>query len=402
MKRLILLLLSATVLFACTDALDDGRGVSLESSHEVLEAGGGAVFLRVKAAGDWSLKLLEGSDWATLGTNSGRGDRNNILLSFSKNPVESSRRVSMELRCGKKSVFLALMQEAGSPETPVDPVNPDPPTPPTPPTPGTYGSPTAAPHWLELPATSADDDFSFFSHDCTLNGNKMRNYAYYWDFDNRVSLWVAYPLCSVYMGSSGRSDAWGYDPLMPAALQQDVSGGYQGSGRYDRGHQLPSADRTANYSLNATTFYGVNMTPQNNTLNTGVWSTLESKVRDWSKQSDTLYVVTGCVVDGSKSYALDRSGHHVTVPVAYFKALLRYQKNSTIGYSDFMGAAFWYDHYEYSQSGKKFSSAQSMSLEELETKLGYQLFVNLSERVDAATVAKIKSEKPAGVSWWWK
>ena len=60
MKRLILLLLSATVLFACTDALDDGRGVSLESSHEVLEAGGGAVFLRVKAAGDWSLKLLEG------------------------------------------------------------------------------------------------------------------------------------------------------------------------------------------------------------------------------------------------------------------------------------------------------------------------------------------------------
>ena len=43
-----------------------------------------------------------------------------------------------------------------------------------------------------------------------------------------------------------------------------------------------------------------------------------------------------------------------------------------------------------------------MSLEELETKLGYQLFVNLSERVDAATVAKIKSEKPAGVSWWWK
>ena len=103
----------------------------------------------------------------------------------------------MELRCGKESVFLALMQEAGSPETPVDPVNPDPPTPPTPPTPGTYGSPTAAPHWLELPATSAADDFSFFSHDCTLNGNKMRNYAYYWDFDNRVSLWVAYPLCGV-------------------------------------------------------------------------------------------------------------------------------------------------------------------------------------------------------------
>ena len=398
MKRLLLLLLSATVLFACTDGLDDGHIASLEASQSVLDAGGGAIFLRVKATGDWSLRLLEGSDWGVINTVAGRGDTNNILLTYSANPEETSRRLTMELRCGKESAFLALTQAAGSSVDPVDPVDPDPPTPPTP---ATYGSPTAAQHWLELPATSAADEYRFFSHDCTLNGSKMRNYAYYWDFTDRVSLWVAYPLCNVYMGGSGRSEAWGFDPLMPAALQQDVSGGYQGSGRYDRGHQLPSADRTANYSLNATTFYGVNMTPQNNTLNTGVWSTLESKVRDWAKQSDTLYVVTGCVVEGSNSYALDRSGHHVTVPVAYFKALLRYQKNSTIGYSDFMAAGFWYDHYEYSQSGKKFGKEQSMSLEELEAKLGYKLFVNLSDRVDEATVSKIKSEKPANVGWWW-
>ena len=388
MKRLILLLLSATVLFACTDALDDGRGVSLESSHEVLEAGGGAVFLRVKAAGDWSLKLLEGSDWATLGTNSGRGDRNNILLSFSKNPAESSRRVSMELRCGKESVFLALMQEAGSPETPVDPVNPDPPTPPTPPTPGTYGSPTAAPHWLELPATSADDDFSFFSHDCTLNGNKMRNYAYYWDFDNRVSLWVAYPLCSVYMGSSGRSDAWGYDPLMPAALQQDVSGGYQGSGRYDRGHQLPSADRTANYSLNATTFYGVNMTPQNNTLNTGVWSTLESKVRDWSKQSDTLYVVTGCVLTTTSDPTLqttnDNEGKAVAIPKAYYKVLLKYKAGEANG--GYSAIGFWMENRAYGATGLSRSFARSV--DEIETLTGIDFFHNLNDTFEKEVEAK--------------
>jgi endonuclease G len=395
MKRLLLLLSTAAVLFACTDGLEEGRTkASLEASQTLLDGGGGAIFIRVKAEGDWSLHLMEGSEWATLGSNAGRGSKNNILLSYSANEGEANRRLSMELVCGKESAFLAITQAAGTPETP------DPPTPPTP-APPTYGSPTAAPHWLELPATSADDDLSFFSHDCTIGGKKLRNYAYYWNFDARVAHWVAYPLCSVYMGSSGRSEAWGFDPLMPASLQQDVSGGYQGSGRYDRGHQLPSADRTASYSLNATTFYGVNMTPQNNTLNTGVWSALESKVRDWAKRSDTLYVVTGCVVTGSTSYALDRSGHHVTVPVAYFKALLRYQKNSTIGYADYMAAGFWYDHYEYSQSGKSFGKGQSMSLDELEEKLGYKLFVNLPEQVGAETAAKIKSEKPANVSWWW-
>ena len=45
MKRLLLLLLSATVLFACTDGLDDGHIASLEASQSVLEAGGGAIFL---------------------------------------------------------------------------------------------------------------------------------------------------------------------------------------------------------------------------------------------------------------------------------------------------------------------------------------------------------------------
>ena len=400
MKRLLLLLLSAAVLFACTDGLEEGRTKpSLEAHQTLLDAGGGAVFIRVKAEGDWSLHLMEGSEWATLGTNAGRGSRNSILLSFDRNSEETVRRLTMELRCGKESAFLALSQAAGSPDVP-DTL--DPPTPPTPTPPATYGTPTAAPHWLELPATEASDGFSFFSHDCTISGKKLRNYAYYWDFDARVSHWVAYPLCSVYMGSSGRSEAWGYDPLMPASLQQDVSGGYQGSGRYDRGHQLPSADRTANYSLNSTTFYGVNMTPQNNTLNTGIWATLEGKVRDWANQSDTLYVLTGCVVEGSTSYALDRSGHHVTVPVAYFKALLRYQKNSTIGHAGYMAAGFWYDHYEFSQSGKSFGKGQSMSLDELEAKLGYKLFVNLQEQVGAETVAEIKSEKPADVSWWWK
>ena len=137
------------------------------------------------------------------------------------------------------------------------------------------------PQWLELPATDASDGLDFFARDCRLEDKMIRNYSFYWDYSNRVSHWVAYPLCKVYLGTAGRSEAWGYDPLLPAMKQQNVSGGYKegNNGWYARGHQLPSEDRTANVSLNATTFYGTNIVPINNDFNGGVWHTLEEKVR---------------------------------------------------------------------------------------------------------------------------
>ena len=255
--------------------------------------------------------------------------------------------------------------------------------------------------WLELPETSATDGLDFYSRKCTLDGKTVRNYSFYWDYTNRVSHWVAYPLYSAFMGNSGRSEAWGYDPLLPAAKQQNVSGGYRegDNGWYSRGHQLPSADRTANGDINATTFYGTNITPQTEDFNSGVWVTLESRVRDWAKSSDTLYVVTGCVTDGAKHYVLDRSDNRITVPTAYFKAVLRYSRNTTLGRSGYMSAAFWYDHENYPQT---FSKKESLSVKALEAKLGYSLFVNLAAKLGAETARAIKEEEPSTVNWWWQ
>ena len=393
MKRLLLLLMTATVLFACTDGLDEGRPkASLEASQAVLDAGGGAIFIRVKAEGDWSLQLMEGKDWGVLSTVAGRGDRNNVLLTYPANPDAAPRRLTMELLCGKESAFLALNQMAGTPEPEPGP-DPD--------VPG--GMPTTViPKWLELPATSVEDGLDFFARpSVSLNAKQLRNYAYYWNYTDRVAAWVAYPLCSAYLGSSGRTEEWGYDPLMPASKQQNVSGGYRegNNGWYARGHQIPSADRTFDRVLNATTFYGTNMTPQNNDFNSGVWAVLEGKVRDWATKSDTLYVVTGCVVDGAKYYVLDRSGNKITVPTAYFKAVLRYQKNSTIGHNGYMATAFWYNHENFPNA---FTKNECMSVARLEEKLGYNLFVNLPGLVGDAVAAEIETENPSAVSWWWQ
>lgn len=393
--RLISLLLPLALLLACTDGLTPSKPTtppSLEAAGGALDAAGGSMFLSVKADGQWSLRVEEGADWASVSPSTGEGSRNSVVLTYASNTGFTPRTLFLLLETGDGSARLSLTQSAktipggqvpGGGEIPGQ------------------GTAMALPTWLELPATDATDGLDFFARDCTLGGKKMRNYAFYWDYTARVSHWVAYPLTSAYMGSSGRSEEWGYDPLLPAAKQQNVSGGYRegNNGWYARGHQIPSADRTADKSLNATTFYGTNMTPQNNDFNGGVWSTLEGKVRSWAGSSDTLYVVTGCVVEGAKYYVIDRSGNKITVPTAYFKAVLRYKKDSTVGQNGYMAAGFWYDHEGYPNT---FSNKESMSIDDLEKKLGYELFVNLSGVVGESAAASIKSEKPASNNWWWQ
>lgn len=365
--------------------------LELSLSETEIAAEAGSVFVRVSSDVSWTLEISPAVEWASLSVTSGNGNKNSIILSCLPNKDVSERSLTVVATAsgGKVTSSARLAQRGYTAPTPS----------------GKKGGRAAvSPYrWLELPATAVSDGMDFLWHELELGGKTVRNWSCYWNYADRVSLWVAYPLCNAYLGSLSRSDAWGFDPLLSAASQQNVSGGYRvgNNGYYDRGHQIPSADRTASYEMNATTFYGTNMTPQLNTLNSGVWAKLEGKIRDWSKLSDTLFVVTGCVVQGASHYALDRSDVRVTVPTAYYKAVLRYKKDSTIGHGGFMGAAFWYDHEGVSWSGKPFSSAQSLSIAELEQKLGYPLFVNLPDRVGEKAANEIKTEKPANLNWWW-
>ena len=259
---------------------------------------------------------------------------------------------------------------------------------------------------LEIPEMSDADGSDFYYHEGKLNEKPVRNWSFYWDYDNRVSRWVAYPLYKAIFSGASRSDAWGYDILLPAAKQQNVSGGYieGNNGWYERGQLIPSSDR-AGYDLNVSTFYGTNMAPMNPDFRSGVMSNLEGKIRSWAGQSDTCYVVSGCVCDGAKYYVLDRSGNNITVPTAFYKAVLRYSSNTTIGIDGFCAIAFFFDHEEYSNSSKSsmpISSAMSMSVSELEKVLGYKLFVNLASVIGEDKANSVKQQNPKDINWWWK
>ena len=372
--------------------------LALSIKTNTVASGKGQQFVNVKCSGDWTLALVAETgevDWARLSATSGTGNKSNVILSYDVNAGEQDRSLKIYLDNGSKSVFCELKQ-LGSGRHPED--DPD--------TGGDNGSgdngsgdngsgnaDLSATGWLELPAMD-NPNLGYYAHHFKMNGKTYRNYSFGWSQKDRVALWVAYPLCKLYTnGSAGRTNAWALDPL----LGEDSAapfGGY--AGNYARGHQLPSADRQCCYDANAQTFYGTNMTPQLNEHNEKIWADLEGKVRGYANTSDTTYVVTGVIVSASSKKERDSYGQSVTIPDAYFKAILKYSKSSTLG--AWNAAAFYLEHRAYSGSVSK---EHSMSIDELEEMTGIDFFVNLPAKIGEDQAAKLEAADPAGSSVWW-
>lgn len=365
--------------------------VSFRSNSE--SASKGSVFVEVQAEGEWTLSLdfLSAEPWATLSHTSGTGSKNNIILSFEENGSGGERRLFITVKCGSKSSNAEFLQRGEE-------------------------IPATSPKgrgWLELPAIDTDT-LDYYFHEMTVSGKKSRNYSFGWDKKNRLSIWVAYPLNAELIGSGSRTDAWALDPLVPEKEQPRlIRGSYKNSSGawsgYSRGHQLPSADRLSR-EANMETFYGTNMTPQMGALNEFVWANLEKSVRNWSKQSDTLYVVTGCLVSDSPGIvydapdpvvdAADPTPRKITIPGHYFKALLRYSNGSTVGYSGYAAVGFIFDHKGYGDI--PITKSLAISIDRLEELTGIDFFSNLPAVVGETNAKAIEAQDPQNVSWWWK
>lgn len=369
---------------------------TIELGSPTVEAVGGGQFLHVKSDISWTLSFVSENgmtvDWISVDQDSGEGDCNVVVtVSPNKSEKERSAVITVENSAGKASKTIS--QKAKGSEVKPDPT----------PSGGNLSPKTG---WMELPAIPEGMDA--FTHSMTVGSVSTRNYSFLWDYDNLVAPWVAYPLCKWNIGNNiKRTNAWGLDPLLPEGKQPVLFRGFSegNNGWYARGHQIPSADRLTSYESNSMTFYGTNMTPQiQDGFNGDIWATLEGKVRSWANSSDTLYVVTGCVIDykdgETVKYALDNNGKKVTVPTGYYKVVLRYRANSTFGYSGYSACAILFDHKVYSD--KRITSEYSMSVDDLEKKTGIDFFVNLPAKVGEETTARIEAEDPKDVTWWWR
>lgn len=340
-----------------------------------------AVVLRAEQGTSYRITIQSEGDWAHLsgGVNQVEGVMEAtdkvVYVYFSKNSSGQSRMASVQVDFSYGGTFTLFFTQLS------------------------YDSTIAiSREWAELPLCKNENDYIYNTHYGTLGyKSDARNYTYCFDPTVRASLWVAYPLHSSHMSGEGNRNysSFGYDPTVSTSQQANLTKSY--NGWYDRGHQLPAADRKCSQQMMDQTFYATNMTPQQYNFNQNKWGVLEGRVRNMSC-SDTLYVVTGAYFDGVHHSSIDaqttdRSGNVCPTATHYYKVLLRTKKGNTglrideiKDAAQLRAIAIWLEHKDTGDD-TSITAADCISVAELEAKVGFTFFPMIDDEIEA----KVKS-----------
>lgn len=391
-KSFLLIFSLVFTLYSCKDDNNEittvPNQISWKTASSVTADAGSATISITGAIGTkWTVEITAGTDWCSFvyedfsgGNVTKQGEvtdgTNVVYLYYSTNTGAEERiaTVSVNFDGEEETHVLSLKQvAAGQSVLPDDPFDDSEET-------DEEGNKIAA--YVEVPTYKEDANYLYTIHYVKLNNQDVRNYSLCLDKTKKAALWVAYPLHNAYMGSAGRNEEWTYDPLIDTSYQPMLFSSYKGN--YDRGHQLPSADRQATDEMNRQTFYFSNMTPQLSGLNQNLWATLESKVRN-NICDDTLYVVTGCYFENTTTTTYDGGGNTVPVPTHYFKVLLRTTEGRTgksianCTASELKSIGFWVEQKAYGSDALIYSTCTSVAT--IEEKTGFTFFPTAPEEV---------------------
>ncbi len=165
-------------------------------------------------------------------------------------------------------------------------------------------------------------------------------------------------------GGQSRTDDFRIDPKVKT--NPVSSTGFQGSG-YDRGHLCPAADMALNFTSMSETFYMSNMAPMTPAFNRGIWSSIESWVRDSALSNGGLYVVTGPILNGNCGVL---SGG-IVVPCSFYKIAFKGGANPKV-------IGFILSNSGSSSPLRSFA----VSIDDIERKTGINFFPQLEDGVE--------------------
>lgn len=166
-----------------------------------------------------------------------------------------------------------------------------------------------------------------------------------------------------------RKDDFHSEKLLPDAERAELSD-YENSG-YDRGHLAPANDMPDSVSQKES-FSLANMVPQYKSVNRGLWAGIEDTLHDAAMAGRRLYVITGPLFEGA---SLQQINKRVMVPTAMFKAVYDPAKQEAAAYVVSNNASLSLD--------QVYATARYVSIAELETRAGINLFPHMSS--DAKT-----------------
>ena len=191
---------------------------------------------------------------------------------------------------------------------------------------------------------------------------KHKYYTASYSEKDEQSEWVAYKISkNNYNKHIARTNDFRVDESVKtkSACLND----YHGSG-YDRGHLAPAHAMCYNQTSMSESFYLSNISPQKPSFNRGIWKSLESKVEYWSSFRDSIYVVSGPILN----HPIGKIGKNkITVPRAFYKTLISF-KNMKM-----KGIAFIIPN----EKSKKSIYSYATSIDEVEKMTGIDFYYKM-------------------------
>jgi len=136
--------------------------------------------------------------------------------------------------------------------------------------------------------------------------------------ETKIPNWVAWHLTAEHTdGPISRRNMFYEDEDMP--LPRATNEDYRGSG-WSRGHMCPAGDNKWDEEAMNESFSLINVCPQDASLNSGLWNSIEIDCRKWARRFQDIYIVCGPVFYRQKHELI--GSNEVYVPEAFFKVVL--------------------------------------------------------------------------------
>lgn len=183
--------------------------------------------------------------------------------------------------------------------------------------------------------------------------------------ENHTPNWVGWELTAAETeGRISRSNKFWTDDDLPGCPSTDD---YRRSG-YDRGHLFPAAEAKWDSDAMRECFSLANIAPQDNSLNSGAWKTLEEKERLWAAKMGRLIIVAGPLYQAGDKNCIGAT--QVRVPSAFFKVILAPEQSRCIGFI-----------YNNSHCPGRMENYM-LSVDEVEEFTGFDFFSSLPDEIE--------------------
>lgn len=208
-------------------------------------------------------------------------------------------------------------------------------------------------------------------------------YALSYNRDRATANWASWQLNQSWLGQTKRQDDFREDPALPPAWHQVDENDYRDSG-YDRGHLVPSGDRTASRADNTATFVMTNIIPQTPENNREPWRELEEYCRSLVRQGKELYIVAGVYENRE-----DIANGTVTAPRRTWKVVVVLdEEGQGLQGIDRDTRVIAVDVPNYLKVNHDWRTYR-VSVDTLETLTGYDFLSNVSHRIQADIEANV-------------